>query len=384
MLAFDELLSLGFAIESSDQLIPSIDISQAMHITTVIGARPQFIKAAVVSQAFQKNHPDVRETIIHTGQHYDVNMSDVFFEELNIPRPDHQLKIGGGSHGQNTGRMIEGIESVLLKDRPDWLLVYGDTDSTLAGALAAAKLNIPVAHVEAGLRSFNRAMPEEVNRILTDHVSTKLFAPTVTAITNLAGEGIAGSRVINVGDVMYDAALYFGEMAESTSHILEQLVMSGKEYVPATLHRQENVDDPTRLANILRGLGTSDKPVIMPLHPRTSKRLFEFGIDLPPCITAIDPIGYLDMVMLEKHANAIITDSGGVQKEAYFYGIPCITLRAETEWVELLDARVNILVSDDVTKITNALAESRRFIFPETKLFGTGDASAKVAAGLLL
>jgi UDP-GlcNAc3NAcA epimerase len=355
-----------------------------MKVATIIGARPQFIKAAVVSRAFREHRPDVRESIVHTGQHFDANMSDVFFDELDIPRPDHHLGIGGGTHGQNTGRMVEAIETVLLQERPDWLLVYGDTDSTLAGALAAAKLHIPVAHVEAGLRSFNRAMPEEINRVLTDHVSTKLFAPTATAVKNLTVEGITGSKVLNVGDVMYDAALYYGKMAERTSRILERLGLTGTDYVLATLHRQENVDERARLANILQGFGTSARPVVMPLHPRTRKRLKEFGLALPDIIRAIEPVGYLDMVMLEKNATIIATDSGGVQKEAYFYRVSCITLRDETEWVELLDAGVNMLVSDNVRKIEGALAAPKSFSFPGTNLFGYGDAGVKVVDGLPL
>lgn len=354
-----------------------------MHITTIVGARPQFIKAAVVSRAMKNHRAELRETVIHTGQHYDVNMSDVFFDELDIRRPDHHLGVGGGTHGQNTGRMIAAIESVLLQEKPDWVLVFGDTDSTLAGALAAAKLQIPVAHVEAGLRSFNRAMPEEINRVLTDHVSAKLFAPTPTAVKNLAAEGIAGSKVLNVGDVLYDAALFYGEKAERTSRILDRLALSATTYVLATLHREENVDDRVRLANILSGFATSDRPVVMPLHPRTRRRLTEFGLALPSTVRAIDPVGYLDMVMLEKHAAVIATDSGGVQKEAYFYRIPCITLRDETEWVELSEAGVNMLVSDNARKIQTALKVPRPFAFQDSNLFGHGDASVRVVEGLL-
>jgi len=326
-----------------------------MKILTVIGARPQFIKAAVVSRAFAEHRPDVREILVHTGQHYDANMSDVFFDELNIPRPDHNLGIGGGTHGQNTGRMIEKLEALMLAEKPDWVMVYGDTDSTLAGALAAAKLHIPVAHVEAGLRAFNRAMPEEINRVMTDHVANKLFVPTDTAVKNLAAEGITGELVFNVGDVMYDAVLFYGDRAEQTSQILHQLNLSSKGYVLATLHRQENVDDRTRLANILQGFAASDIPIVMPLHPRTRRRLQEFGLSLPVSVKVIDPVGYLDMVKLEKHATLIATDSGGVQKEAYFHQVPCMTLRDETEWVELVACGANRLVGASVEAISNVI-----------------------------
>lgn len=354
-----------------------------MKITTVIGARPQFIKAAVVSRNLRERD-GVQEIIVHTGQHFDANMSDVFFDELDIPRPNYHLGIGGGTHGQNTGRMIEAIEDVLLQEKPDWLLVYGDTDSTLAGALAAVKLHIPVAHVEAGLRSFNRAMPEEINRVLTDHAANKLFAPTATAVKNLAAEGIAGEIVQNVGDVMYDAALYYGGKAEQTSQIMNQLELSSKGYILATLHRQENVDDRTRLSNILQGFSASDKPIVMPLHPRTRKRLQEFGLSLPDSVIVIEPVGYLDMVMLEKHASLIATDSGGVQKEAYFHKVPCLTLRDETEWVELIEAEANVLVSADALKIQKALSAQILFPLNASNLYGYGYASVKVADGMLL
>lgn len=349
-----------------------------MRIVTVIGARPQFIKAAVVSRKLRE-HKGVQEVIVHTGQHFDANMSDVFFEELDIPHPNYHLGIGGGTHGQNTGRMIEAIETVLLLEKPDWLLVYGDTDSTLAGALAAVKLQIPVAHVEAGLRSFNRAMPEEINRVLTDHVANKLFAPTETAVKNLAAEGITGDKVHNVGDVMYDAALYYGDKAEQTSRILSQLDLPSKGYILATLHRQENVDDQARLANILQGFAASDKPIVMPLHPRTRKRLQEFGLNLPASVRVIDPVGYLDMVMLEKHAALIATDSGGVQKEAYFHKVPCITLRDETEWVELVEVGANQLVGADASKISAALANICTIGNFGMDIYGLGNAGGKIA-----
>jgi UDP-GlcNAc3NAcA epimerase len=324
----------------------------------------------------------LREILLHTGQHFDANMSNVFFEELDIPNPDYHLGIGGGTHGQNTGRMIEAIEKVLLNEKPDWLLVYGDTDSTLAGALAAVKLHIPVAHVEAGLRSYNRAMPEEINRVLTDHASEKLFAPTETAVGNLAAEGISGIKVSNVGDVMYDAALYYGDRAEHTSKILDRLGLAPKSYVLATLHRQENVDDRKRVAGILRGFASSDRVIVLPLHPRTRKRLQEFGLDIPAQVKTIDPVGYLDMVMLEKHAAVVATDSGGVQKESYFHKVPCITLRDETEWVELVNVGANHLVGADAGRIASALAAGNECKdWPQ--LYGNGEAGTMIAGELV-
>lgn len=298
-------------------------------ILTVLGARPQFIKAAVVSRAFAAK--GLSEMLVHTGQHYDPNMSDVFFDELEIPHPAHHLGIGGGTHAENTGRMIEAIERVLFDVRPNWVLVYGDTDSTLAGTVAAVKLHIPVAHVEAGLRSFNRRMPEEVNRVLTDHAASLLFAPTETAVEHLAHEGISGSTVQLVGDVMYDAALFYGEKAERMSSILSRLHLAPKTYALATIHRAENTDSPHRLAAILDGFARFDSEIVLPLHPRTRGRLATLGLALPGNVRTIDPVGYLEMVMLEKNASLIITDSGGVQKEAFFYRVPCVTLRDETE-----------------------------------------------------
>lgn len=312
-------------------------------IVTVIGARPQFIKAATVSRLVRERK-DAREVIIHTGQHYDPSMSAVFFDELEIPAPDINLEIGSLPHGAQTGRMLERIEEVLADIRPDWLLVYGDTNSTLAGALAAAKLHVPVAHVEAGLRSFNKRMPEEVNRILTDHVSELLFAPTTAAEDNLLREGFDASRVHVVGDVMYDAALFYGEKADQTSEILTDLTLKPHEYVLTTVHRAENTDDPKRLRVIIEALNevARQRQVVLPLHPRTRSKLADLGLELDR-IMVIEPVGYLDMVMLEKKALTIVTDSGGVQKEAYFHGVPCVTLRDETEWVELVNSGWNRL-----------------------------------------
>lgn len=318
-----------------------------MKVITILGARPQFIKAAAVSRVLRST-PEVQEVLVHTGQHYDENMSEVFFRELEIPEPDYNLGIGSGSHGAQTGRMLESIEKVLLEEKPDWVLVYGDTNSTLAGALAAIKLHIPVAHVEAGLRSFNRRMPEEFNRVLTDHASDLLFAPTETAVENLRREGIPDAKIHLVGDVMYDAAIYYAAKAERKSRILEQLNLKPKTYILATIHRAENTDVPGRLQAIFRGIAiiAQEVPVVLPLHPRTRAALTREGIleGVTGDIRVIEPVGYLDMVMLEKNARLIVTDSGGVQKEAFFYRAPCLTLRGETEWVELIELGWNRLV----------------------------------------
>ncbi|MEW6273928.1 MAG: UDP-N-acetylglucosamine 2-epimerase (non-hydrolyzing) [Bacillota bacterium] len=318
-----------------------------MKIATVVGARPQFIKAAAVSRVLRST-PGVQEVLVHTGQHYDENMSEVFFGELEIPDPDYNLGIGSGFHGAQTGRMLEAIEQVLLREKPDWVLVYGDTNSTLAGALAAVKLHIPVAHVEAGLRSYNRRMPEEINRVLTDHAADLLFAPTEVAVRNLRREGIPAERIHLVGDVMYDAALYYGEKARRESRVLARLALKPKEYILVTIHRAENTDDPARLHAIVEGLCMVGEsvPVVFPVHPRTL-RVLELGSlwgKAEDHLRLIEPVGYLDMVMLEQNARLIATDSGGVQKEAFFYRVPCVTLRGETEWVELVELGWNRLV----------------------------------------
>ncbi|MGM0914233.1 MAG: non-hydrolyzing UDP-N-acetylglucosamine 2-epimerase [Pseudomonadota bacterium] len=328
-----------------------------MRIFTVIGARPQFIKAAVVSRAFKEQRPDVQEIIVHTGQHYDANMSDVFFDELEIPKPDYNLGIGGGTHGQNTGRMIEKLECLMMEIQPQWVLVYGDTDSTLAGALAAAKLHIPVAHVEAGLRSFNRRMPEEINRVLTDHIAEILFAPTETGRQNLLNEGIAEEKIKLVGDVMYDASLFYKEKARKPQ-LPAELDIKGGDFVLCTIHRAENTDDPQRLKNIFQGLGDSGEVIILPLHPRTRAKITDYGIPIPENVWVIDPVGYLEMVWLEANCRLVATDSGGVQKEAYFFGKPCVTMRDETEWVELVEAGWNRLVGADARAIVEAITES--------------------------
>ncbi|GAB3288352.1 non-hydrolyzing UDP-N-acetylglucosamine 2-epimerase [Parahaliea aestuarii] len=353
-----------------------------MKVCTVIGARPQFVKASVVTEQFM--HAGVEEYIVHTGQHFDKNMSNIFFSELGLRKPWRHLAIGGGSHGQNTGRMIEGIESALLDIMPDWVLVYGDTDSTLAGTIAAVKLHIPVAHVEAGLRSYNRSMPEEINRVLTDHASALLFSPTLAAVENLQREGISGESVLRVGDVMYDVALKYGSQAGESSRILQHLKLLPAHYILATIHRQENTDDLSRLKCILEALSSSSEKIVLPLHPRTKSRIQEFQLSLPDNVMCIEPVGYLDMVMLEKNAAVIVTDSGGVQKEAFFYRVPCITLRAETEWRELVELGWNTVVEPkSVEPITKAIEEAKSRPGNLTaRPFGDGNAASLIAKRL--
>ena len=343
---------------------------------TIIGARPQFIKAAVVSRAFSEHRPDVQEIIVHTGQHYDANMSDVFFDELEIPRPDYNLGIGGGTHGQNTGRMIEKLEGLMMSVQPDWVLVYGDTDSTLAGALAASKLNIPVAHVEAGLRSFNRRMPEEINRVITDHIADILFVPTETGRKNLLNEGIAEGKVKLVGDVMYDAALFYKEKARKPN-LPEEIAIQGGGFVLCTIHRAENTEDPERLKSIFKGLGDSGDTIVLPIHPRTRAKVASIGIVIPANVCVIDPVGYLEMVWLEANCRLVATDSGGVQKEAYFHQKRCVTLREETEWVELVKLGANSLVGANSEKISAAFKAFLTFD-KSVKLHGDGDAGVRL------
>jgi UDP-GlcNAc3NAcA epimerase len=357
-------------------------------VLTVVGARPQFIKAAMVSHELRQC-AGVRDLIVHTGQHYDKNMSDVFFDELDIPKPDYNLGIGSATQGAQTGRMLEAIEDVLIEEKADCVVVYGDTNSTLAGALAAAKLHIPVVHVEAGLRSFNRRMPEEINRILTDHASELLLAPTETAMRNLAREGFAQDRVYLVGDVMYDAALFYEKRAEASSSVLERLGLVPKGYILATVHRAENTDNPKRLKSILKAFATisEEVPVVMPIHPRTraALRADEFVEQATDSIRVIEPVGYLDMVMLERNALLIATDSGGVQKEAFFHRVPCVTLRDETEWTELVEIGWNRVVSPTscqaiVETIESALAGPKGF---DVSPYGDGTAATKVTEHIL-
>lgn len=358
-----------------------------MKILTVVGARPQFIKAAAVSRVLQGGA--AQEILLHTGQHYDANMSQIFFEELGIPQPKYHLEVGSGSHGAQTGKMLEGIESILLAEKPDWVMVYGDTNSTLAGALAASKLHIRVAHVEAGLRSFNRRMPEEINRVLTDHASDLLFAPTATAVKNLANEGLEGAKVSLVGDVMYDTALFFAQRAQSESKILSRLGLEPKEYVLTTVHRAENTDEPKLLRAIVCGLielGRANK-VVWPVHPRAKAAVQKLGLweELIQRVMVCDPAGYLDMTQLERHASLVVTDSGGIQKEAYFHQVPCITLRAETEWVELVDLGWNHLI--DPAQPFDLLGESKTVLgkprIDREQPYGDGSAAKKILEKLM-
>lgn len=350
-----------------------------MKVVSIVGVRPQFIKAAPISRLLRKQRAEV---LVHTGQHYDDNMSSVFFDELDIPNPEYHLGIGSGTHGQQTGAMLAKIEGVLVAEKPDWVLIYGDTNSTLAGALAGAKLHIPVAHVEAGLRSFNRRMPEEINRIVADHLSDLLFCPSQTAVDNLESEGITRG-VHMVGDVMADALEYATSRARDHSTILEQLGLTERGYLLATVHRAENTDDPARLASILAAFSQIEEAIVFPVHPRTQKALV--GEDRGPNsnLKLIDPVGYLDMVRLEQSARMILTDSGGIQKEAYWLGVPCVTLRDETEWVETVKAGWNVVVGADTGKIVQNVCS---FIPTAVRpaLYGSGQAAERCIALLEL
>lgn len=355
-------------------------------ILTIVGARPQFIKASVVSKAIAETE-GLTEIIVHTGQHFDENMSNIFFEQLGIPRPHHSLSISGGRHGDMTGRMLIGIEQVLLSDKPDCVLVYGDTNSTLAGALAASKLHIPIAHVEAGLRSFNMKMPEEVNRILTDRVSDILFCPTQAAVNNLQHEGypfIASNgeqqRIEKVGDVMQDSVELFATRAVAP----EGFKLAGG-FVVTTIHRAENTDHRDRLSNILGALNEIAKttPVVLPIHPRTRKIVADLQLNIDN-LTLIDPVGYLEMLWLLKNSSLVVTDSGGIQKEAFFMGKACVTMRDETEWVELLEVGANELVGANLENIVKSVKRNLgRKVIDENKLYGGGDASNKIAECLM-
>lgn len=359
-----------------------------MRIVTVVGARPQFIKAAAVSRVIRTRYArQVDEVLVHTGQHYDDNMSQVFFDELDIARPAYNLAISGGGHGAMTGRMLEALEEVLQRERPHWVLVYGDTNSTLAAALAAAKLHMAVAHVEAGLRSFNMRMPEEVNRVLADRVSALLLCPTATAVANLAAEGIR-EGVRQVGDVMYDVSLYYRERARGGSDALRRLQLRERGYVLATCHRAENTDDPRRLQAIAQALGeiAQATPLVLPLHPRTRKLLAERGwLDLLAGARLVEPLAFLDMVALEQGAAAIVTDSGGVQKEAFFYRVPCVTMRDETEWVETVEAGANRLVGASRQAIVAAVRDALggAGVASTAQPYGDGHAAERVVEQLL-
>lgn len=344
-----------------------------MKIITVVGARPQFIKAAAVSNVIRRRHEEI---LIHTGQHYDDNMSNIFFEELEIPKPNYNLNVGSGGHGKQTGNMLIKLEEIYEQEKPNLVLVYGDTNSTLAGALCASKLLIPVAHVEAGLRSFNMNMPEEQNRILTDRISKLLFVPTASAVTNLKNEGIV-KNVYNVGDVMYDAILHFKNFAERKSDIIASNDLEGKEYILVTIHRAENTNDIGRLKNIIEALNESDRNVVLPMHPRTKKYTEDYGLKFNSNIKIIEPVGYLDMISLEMHSSKIVTDSGGVQKEAYFMKKPCITMRDETEWVETVNTGWNVIVGTDKSRILECITGFNPDKDQEL-IFGDGHAADKI------
>ncbi|MDT8301039.1 MAG: UDP-N-acetylglucosamine 2-epimerase (non-hydrolyzing) [Sedimentisphaerales bacterium] len=362
-------------------------MSRSIKLVTVVGARPQFVKAAAVSRtivAYNEKFPDstFEEKIIHTGQHYDENMSKIFFDELEIPHPDYNLGVGSGLHGEQTGKMLQKIEDVLIREKPNFVIVYGDTNSTLAAALAAAKLHIPVAHIEAGLRSFNRRMPEEINRVLADHVSDLLFCPTEVAVKNLENEGISHG-VYQVGDVMYDSVLFYTKKAKTIEQkILKQLGLHSKSYYLATVHRAENTDDIERLRNIFEGfnnISALECPTLLPLHPRTKKKLSELGLIYPSSVRIIEPVSYLEMIVLEQNARAILTDSGGIQKEAYWFKVPCITLREETEWVETVQTGWNVIVGVDEQSIVKAVSGADKVQdVCQRIIYGNGDASSQI------
>ncbi len=367
-----------------------------MKLVTIIGARPQIIKAAALSRAIRNHYfGQIQEVIVHTGQHYDDNMSQVFFDELGIPRPDYNLHVGSASHGVQTARMTEGIEEILIKERPDFIVLYGDTNSTLAGAVAAAKIHVPIAHIEAGLRSFNKAMPEEINRIVCDHCSTLLFSPTKAGFENLKREGfptgnngphtIDNPKVYHCGDIMYDNSLHFANIAEEKTDIIQRLELDGKPFILATIHRDNNTDHPERLDAIFDSLLQLSKEVqvVLPLHPRTSKLLKtnlkidkQRQISNSRSIRLIPPVSFLEIIALERHARLVLTDSGGVQKEAYFFKKPCIILRPETEWVEIVETGNAILTDADEERIMQAwqhFKDNPPTAFPE--IFGNGHAA---------
>jgi len=358
-------------------------------IVTIIGARPQFVKAAVVSRALRKIS-GIAEVLVHTGQHYDDNMSAVFFDELSIPPPGYHLGVGSGMHGAQTGLMLSRIEEVLIRERPDWVLIYGDTNSTMAGALAAAKLHIPVAHVEAGLRSFNRSMPEEINRIVSDHVSDVLYAPTTTAMANLTNEGLSAKSLL-VGDVMYDAAIFHGAQASDRKKLLDSHNLEQGNYLLVTVHRAENTDSLARLTAIVDALINLAMrySVVFPIHPRTLRVLQEANLmtKLEVALIVLPPCGYLDMVALQKNAALIITDSGGVQKEAMFFGVPCVTLRDETEWVETLEGGWNILAPPNsavfIQGVVEAALTNQHNLGARTSAFGDGKAAVHIVEDLI-
>ena len=376
-----------------------------MKLVTIIGARPQIIKAAALSRAIRNHYADqIQEVIVHTGQHYDDNMSQVFFDELHIPRPDYNLHVGSASHGVQTARMTEGIEDILFKEQPDYIVLYGDTNSTLAGAVAAAKIHVPIVHIEAGLRSFNKAMPEEINRIVCDHCSTLLFSPTLAGVENLKREGfpmgndgpytIDNPKVYHCGDIMYDNSLHFAAIAEEKTDIIQRLELTANPYVLATIHRDTNTDHPERLSAIFKSIIklSEECQVVLPLHPRTAK-LLKTNLDetlqkqIFSChnIKLIPPVSFLEMIALERHALLVMTDSGGVQKEAYFFKKPCIILRPETEWVEIVETGNAVLADADEGRIMQAWQHFKGnppTMFPE--IFGDGHAAEFMLEKMLL
>lgn len=349
-----------------------------MRVLTVIGARPQFIKAAPLSAALRRHH---EEFLVHTGQHYDSNMSDIFFEELGLPLPDVNLGVGSGTHGAQTAQMLTGLEALMMQQKPDAVLVYGDTNSTLAGALAASKLHIPVVHIEAGLRSFNRLMPEEINRVLTDHVSRLLFCPTPTAVDNLAREGII-KGVVLTGDIMFDAVLMNRERARTHARVHHLLPMLHKEpYALVTIHRPANTDNAQNLSAIVKALNSLEMRVVLPLHPRTRGMLVNTALSFAEHVSVIDPVGALDMIALLESAKVVITDSGGLQKEAYMLKVPCVTVRTETEWVETVASGWNVLAAPEeiVVKVAALLAAVPNEHPP---FYGDGKAAEKMVSAL--
>ncbi len=378
-------------------------MTRPLRLLTIVGARPQIIKAAALARAIAAPFKGrIEETLLHTGQHYDDPMSKVFFDEMGIPAADIQLNVGSGSHGAQTAAMLSGIEDAIMERKPDAVLIYGDTNSTLAGAIAASKLHVPVAHVEAGLRSFNKKMPEEINRIVSDHSSTWLFCPTRTAIRNLEREGfvwkaegqatIDRPHVVLSGDVMFDNTLHFASVAEQRSRVIDELGLKKNDFLLATIHRPANTDDPAQLAALLQALEKvaqeHELPVVLPLHPRTRARMENDPalslIANSPDLKFVPPAGFLDMTMLEKHARLVLTDSGGVQKEAYFFGRPCVILREETEWVELAEEGMAILAGADPGRIVNAVNELiDRNETPKEGIFGDGHAAEKICSALL-
>jgi UDP-GlcNAc3NAcA epimerase len=352
-----------------------------LKVLTVVGARPQFIKAAPVSRALRAaGHT---EFLVHTGQHYDRQMSRVFFDEMQIPEPDINLEVGSGSHAAQTAQMLAKLEQVMQTNQPDCVLIYGDTNSTLAGAMAAAKLSVALAHVEAGLRSFNREMPEEHNRVLADHCSDYLFCPTQTAVDNLAREGIQ-SGVFLVGDTMFDAVRQFARIAEERSTILEQLNLTARTFLLATVHRAYNTDNPETLRGILTALTELKEPIVFPVHPRTREKINQLGEGFGGSnLRLIEPVGYLDMLILERNARLVLTDSGGMQKEAFFFAVPCVTLRPETEWTETVDAGWNIIAGVTPEGISRAVNETIWPTEPPAQIFGDGNAAERIVERLV-